>query len=84
MPSDEPVDDFNVSNLGLQIRYRYELAPLSYLYVVYGRGGFEQDPAVGRFPDGCCATASACATTISCWSSSATASSPDSPYGPFR
>ena len=36
------------SNLGFQIRYRYELAPLSYLYVVYGRGGdlfneFSQD-----------------------------------------
>jgi hypothetical protein len=30
-----------VRNLGLQIRYRYELAPLSYLYVVYGRGGYE-------------------------------------------
>ena len=40
---DEPVDDFSVRNLGVQIRYRYELAPLSYLYVVYGRGGFEQD-----------------------------------------
>ena len=31
-------------NLGFQIRYRYELAPLSYLYVVYGRGGFDQEP----------------------------------------
>ncbi len=41
--SDERVDDFNVRNLGFQIRYRYELAPLSYLYVVYGRGGFEQE-----------------------------------------
>jgi hypothetical protein len=40
--TDEPVDDFSVRNLGVQIRYRYELAPLSYLYVVYGRGGFEQ------------------------------------------
>ncbi|HEX2083478.1 MAG TPA: hypothetical protein VHF86_08370, partial [Xanthomonadaceae bacterium] len=28
---------------GFQIRYRYELAPLSYLYVVYGRGGYRQD-----------------------------------------
>jgi hypothetical protein len=37
------VDDFNVANLGFQIRYRYELAPLSYLYVVYGRGGYRQD-----------------------------------------
>ncbi len=40
--SDDAVDDFNVRNLGFQIRYRYELAPLSYLYVVYGRGGYEQ------------------------------------------
>jgi hypothetical protein len=38
----DPVDDFSVSNLGFQIRYRYELAPLSYLYVVYGRGGYDQ------------------------------------------
>ena len=43
LASDEPVDDFNVTNLGFQIRYRYELAPLSYLYVVYGRGGYQQD-----------------------------------------
>jgi hypothetical protein len=39
----EPVADFSVRNLGLQIRYRYELAPLSYLYVVYGRGGYALD-----------------------------------------
>ena len=43
VPTDDPVDDFSVRNLGVQIRYRYELAPLSYLYVVYGRGGYEQD-----------------------------------------
>ena len=43
MASSEPVDDFNVRNLGFQIRYRYELAPLSYLYIVYGRGGYRQD-----------------------------------------
>jgi len=41
--SSEPVDSFGVRNLGLQIRYRYELAPLSYLYVVYGRGGYALD-----------------------------------------
>ncbi|WP_242110784.1 DUF5916 domain-containing protein [Luteimonas aquatica] len=40
---DDPVDAFSVRNLGFQIRYRYELAPLSYLYVVYGRGGFERN-----------------------------------------
>jgi len=44
VPSDEPVDDFSVSNLGLQVRYRFEFAPLSYLYVVYGRGGYEEEP----------------------------------------
>jgi hypothetical protein len=42
--SAQPVDDFNVRTLGFQIRYRYELAPLSYLYVVYGRGGYRQQP----------------------------------------
>jgi hypothetical protein len=41
--SAEPVDDFSVRNLGFQIRYRYELGPLSYVYVVYGRGGFDQE-----------------------------------------
>jgi len=46
--SDDPVQDFSVRNLGLQIRYRFELAPLSYLYVVYGRGGYEQE----EFADG--------------------------------
>jgi hypothetical protein len=39
----ESIDDFSVRNLGLQIRYRYELGPLSYLYVVYGRGGYALD-----------------------------------------
>ena len=43
--STDAVDDFNVRTLGFQIRYRYELGPLSYLYVVYGRGGFEQENA---------------------------------------
>jgi hypothetical protein len=42
--SDEPVDDISVRNLAVQIRYRFELAPLSYLYVVYGRGGYDEDP----------------------------------------
>lgn len=40
---DEPIPDFNVRNLGFQVRYRYELAPLSDLYVVYARGGFAFD-----------------------------------------
>ena len=39
---DDAIHDFNVRNLGFQVRYRYELAPLSYLYVVYARGGFDR------------------------------------------
>ena len=35
----DPIDDFSLSNFGFQVRYRYELKPLSDLYVVYGRGG---------------------------------------------
>ncbi|HKU14830.1 MAG TPA: DUF5916 domain-containing protein [Steroidobacteraceae bacterium] len=31
---------FTVNNLGLQLRYRYEIGPLSELFVVYARGGF--------------------------------------------
>lgn len=37
--SNDPVEDFSLRNLGFQVRYRYELAPLSDLYVVYARGG---------------------------------------------
>jgi hypothetical protein len=40
VPSNDSISDFNLNNLGFQIRYRYELAPLSDLYVVYSRGGF--------------------------------------------
>ena len=42
--SSETIDDFKVHNLGFQVRYRYELAPLSYLYVVYARGGYARLP----------------------------------------
>ncbi|MGE7139099.1 DUF5916 domain-containing protein [Luteibacter sp. NPDC031894] len=41
--SDEPVDGLGVANLGFQIRYRYEIAPLSDLYIVYNRGGYVDD-----------------------------------------
>jgi hypothetical protein len=43
VPTDEHVDGLGVANLGFQIRYRYEIAPLSNLYIVYNRGGYEQD-----------------------------------------
>jgi hypothetical protein len=35
-------EDFSVNNFGLQLRYRYELASQSELYLVYSRGGYEQ------------------------------------------
>lgn len=38
--SSEVLSDFTVNNFGVQIRYRWEFAPQSDLYVVYGRGGF--------------------------------------------
>lgn len=41
--SDDAVPDFNVRSFGLQLRYRYEIAPQRELYVVYGRGGFDQE-----------------------------------------
>ncbi len=41
--SSEAIGDFGLRNLGVQVRWRYELAPLSYIYVVYGRGGFALD-----------------------------------------
>jgi hypothetical protein len=47
VPTDEVVEDFSVRTLGLQIRYRFEIAPLSYLYVVYGRGGYEEQAVSG-------------------------------------
>jgi hypothetical protein len=37
----EPLAPFSVNNLGLQIRYRYEIGPLSELFLVYARGGFD-------------------------------------------
>jgi hypothetical protein len=41
--SQDTVPAFTVSNLGLQVRYRYELGPLSDLFLVYARGGFDQE-----------------------------------------
>lgn len=35
----EALDDFALRNLGFQVRYRYQIAPLSDLYVAYVRGG---------------------------------------------
>lgn len=40
VPGGPAVVPFTVSNVGLQIRYRFELAPQSELFLVYGRGGY--------------------------------------------
>jgi len=39
---DNMVNDFAMINFGLQIRYRYEIAPLSDFYIVYSRGGLDR------------------------------------------
>ncbi len=39
------IGDFSLANLGFQVRWRYELAPLSDLYIVYGRGGLATEDA---------------------------------------
>ncbi|MCZ6831309.1 MAG: DUF5916 domain-containing protein [Gammaproteobacteria bacterium] len=49
-PSDVPVEDFSLSDTALQIRYRYELAPLSDIYLVYTRGGFWESEDTGASP----------------------------------
>jgi len=48
--SDTPVSDFSLSDTALQIRYRYELAPLSDIYLVYSRGGFTSSDDADRGP----------------------------------
>lgn len=46
--TDEAVPGFNLRNLGFQVRYRYELAPLSYMYIAYVRGGSLYREALGN------------------------------------
>jgi len=43
--SEQVVNPFNVGEAAFQIRYKYELAPLSNLYIVYSQGGniFEEN-----------------------------------------
>lgn len=49
--SNDPIPDFNLANLGFQVRWRYELAPLSDLYVVYGRGGLAMEDGSRSLPE---------------------------------
>ena len=39
---DAESDDFSISNLNIQLRYRWEIAPLSDLFVVYTLGGVDR------------------------------------------
>lgn len=47
--SDRMIDDLALRSLGFQVRYRYEFAPLSYLYVAYVRGGSLFDVGDGPY-----------------------------------
>jgi hypothetical protein len=40
--------DFELSNVAVQLRYRYEIGPLSDLYIVYSRGGEVFDASTRR------------------------------------
>lgn len=48
---DPGLDDFAISNMVMQVRYRWELAPLSDLFVVYSRGGPLENAAGRDFGD---------------------------------
>ncbi|HEY4555297.1 MAG TPA: DUF5916 domain-containing protein [Lysobacter sp.] len=48
VPVSEPLADFGLRDMGFQVRYRYELAPLSHLYIAYVRGGRLYDEVIGR------------------------------------
>jgi hypothetical protein len=47
--SSDPLSDFARINFAMQVRYRYEFAPMSDLYVVYSRGGIDsmENPTEG-------------------------------------
>ncbi len=50
--NNDPVESFALRNLGFQVRYRYEFAPLSYLYLAYVRGGSLFDAGAGPYSVG--------------------------------
>ena len=65
--TNDPIDDFSLSNLGFQVRYRWEFKPLSYLYVVYGRGGDLFNEFAADQTRDALADAFTCATANSWW-----------------
>ena len=50
--NNDPVESFALRNLGFQVRYRYEFAPLSYLYLAYVRGGSMFETGAGPYSVG--------------------------------
>src|SRR5690606_20694918 len=38
---DERLTPFTINHLGLQVRYRYEIGPMSEVFLVYARGGYQ-------------------------------------------
>lgn len=49
--TNDPIADFELRNLGFQVRYRKEIAPLSYLYIAYVRGGSLFESGAGNHYD---------------------------------
>jgi len=51
-PAEMALPPFSLSDLAFQIRYRYEIMPLAYLYVVYSKGGrileFDREDSLGE------------------------------------
>ena len=51
-PVEMALPPFSLSDLAFQIRYRYEIMPLAYLYVVYSKGGrileFDREDSLGE------------------------------------
>jgi len=47
---DAEADDFTISSMNFQVRYRWQIAPLSDLFVVYTRNGY-QDPQRASFQE---------------------------------
>ena len=51
-PIEMALPPFSLSDLAFQIRYRYEIMPLAYVYVVYSKGGriieFDEEDSLGK------------------------------------
>jgi hypothetical protein len=51
-PVEMALPPFTLSDLAFQVRYRYEILPLAYLYVVYSKGGriveYDEEDGLGE------------------------------------